>query len=83
MDPAAQQGETPVVIADAVFSDVTAALTSADTLPFFVEEVKNSDWCVAKLCNAPRDLTLPAATQVRVGAAADAHCLMGQGSSAG
>jgi hypothetical protein len=47
MEPAEAVGSTQVEMSDAGFSDVTAALTSADTLPFFVEEVKNSDWCVA------------------------------------
>jgi hypothetical protein len=43
MEPADPES---VEMSDAGFSDVTAALTSPDTLPFFVEEVKNSDWCV-------------------------------------
>ena len=49
MEPEEPADSTTVEMTDAAFSDVTAALTSADTLPFFVEELKNSDWCVASI----------------------------------
>jgi hypothetical protein len=90
MEPAEAAGSTQVEMTDAAFSDVTAALTSPDTLPFFVEEVKNSDWCVmlpslgSTASPALRIFTHRVSpVQVRIGAAADAHCLVGERFAAG
>ena len=39
-----EAAETDEMMPDAGIRDVAAAITSADTLPFFMEEIKGSDW---------------------------------------
>ena len=90
MEPTEPAGSTQIEMTEVAFSDVTAALTSPDTLPFFVEEVKNSDWCVtlppcgAWLASAvPRFTRRIASAQVRIGAATHTNRLVGERFAAG
>ena len=39
-----EAAETDEMMPDAGIRDVAAAITSPDTLPFFMEEIKGSDW---------------------------------------